>query len=187
MATIDYNSGNDAGNVTFFSSNINFPVRFCVNNIGGIQIATGSALGKENTIEIGKATSFLEIYSKTTFTSDINVSNSVLKFEDNRISTKYATELDSRGLRTAMYETGKTNLRESWLTPTGFNISNPTKNILFNEYGINSSSLLLNVMGGHLNVSGDNILSDFSNGGFNGFFLTVYLNGSPFKIALNSV
>ena len=55
MTTIDYNSV--SGDITFFPSNITYPVWFCDNNTGGIQIATHGASGIPNTIQIGNASS----------------------------------------------------------------------------------------------------------------------------------
>lgn len=65
MATLDYNSGN--GPVTFFSSNVSDPVRFCVNNTGGIQIATGGLAPRANTIQIGNPTSQLNVSGISNF------------------------------------------------------------------------------------------------------------------------
>ncbi len=67
MATLDYNSGN--GNVTFFSSNVSYPVWFCDNNTGGIQIATRGATPIANTVQIGNASSVVKIYGPTTLDS----------------------------------------------------------------------------------------------------------------------
>lgn len=65
MATLDYNSGN--GPVTFFSSNVSYPVRFCNNNTGGIQIATGTLAPRANTIQIGNSTSQVNVSGISNF------------------------------------------------------------------------------------------------------------------------
>jgi hypothetical protein len=91
MATIDYNSGN--GPVTFFPSNVSSPVRFCDNNASGIQIATKGATPKNNTVQIGHATSLLEINSSVTqFNSssmiqvgNVNNGNSLITLDSSEI------------------------------------------------------------------------------------------------------
>ena len=65
MANLDYNSGN--GPVTFFSSNVYHPVRFCDNNISGIQIATHGATPQSNTIQLGNSSSAFNVRGISNF------------------------------------------------------------------------------------------------------------------------
>jgi hypothetical protein len=127
MATIDYNSV--SGDVTFFPSNITYPVWFCDQNTGGIQIATRNASVIPNTIQIGNVSSTLKVRGRATFDS-LQVGN-----------------------------------------------------VSITENGINASGFELNVQNGQLKVQGANIQSNVG-GGFNGQYLTIYVNGISHKIAL---
>jgi hypothetical protein len=130
MATIDYNSV--SGDVTFFPSNITYPVWFCDQNTGGIQIATRGATVIPNTIQIGNVSSTLKVHGRATFDS---------------------------------LQVGNTSITEN---------------------GINASGFELNVQNGQLKVQGANIQSNVG-GGFNGQYLTIYVNGISHKIALHDM
>jgi len=65
MANLDYNSGN--GKVTFFSSNVSYPVWFCDHNTGGIQIATHGLEPRSNTIQLGNTSSAFNVSGISNF------------------------------------------------------------------------------------------------------------------------
>ena len=196
MATIDYNSGN--GPVTFFSSNVSFPVRFCDNNASGIQIGTKGSTPKNNTVQIGHETSRLEINSSildvgciTTFRSTVQWGsmsgvNTVITPETITLSDgSENTRITVSEIRTSM-TTNSGDLRESWMTPTELNISSNQKKLTLNEKGLSSSNLELDVMNGELKLRGNQLLSESAQGLTNKF-LTVNLNGTRYKIALHDI
>ena len=172
MATIDYNSGN--GPVSFFPSNVSSPVRFCDNNASGIQIATKGAIPKNNTVQIGHATSLLEINSSIT---QFNAS-SMIQMGNLNGAESVLTLVDSSQIRTYG------PLSQSLMNHREFNVSGSSNKITLSENGLSASSIVLDVNSGHLNVRGSSILSQSSNG-LDNQYLTVHLNGTPYKIALH--
>ena len=171
MATIDYNSGN--GPVTFFPSNVSSPVRFCDNNASGIQIATKGATPKNNTVQIGHATSLLEINSSITqFNSssmiqvgNVNNGNSLITLDSSAIHAY------------GPYSHSLMNYRE-------FNVSGSSNKMTLSEHGLSGTNIMLDVNNGQLAFRGNSILSHSSNG-LDNQYLTVHLNGTPYKIALH--
>jgi len=169
MATIDYNSGD--GPVSFFPSNVSSPVLFCVNNRGGIDIATGTSTEtKPNTIRMGNSSNLssrleintvdLDIQSVTTFHKSIQFDSSI-RFG----------ELTSIGYRSSMDRDGIT-------------LRNGQKIMSITDQGLTSTNITLNVMGGNLNVSGTT-LTEVSKG-LNSKYLTIEVNGTPYKLALHN-
>jgi hypothetical protein len=163
MATIDYNSGD--GPVTFFPSNVSSPVLFCVNNKGGIDIATGTSTPTvPNTIRMGdllNASSRLEINTQQLDVQSVTMFHSSIQFGE-----LYGSGYNSRMNRDSI------------------TLNNGAKKMTLTEKGLSSTDILLDVMGGNLNVSGT-VLTEVSKG-LNSKYLTIQINGNPYKIALHN-
>ena len=121
MATIDYNSV--SGDVTFFPSNITYPVWFCDKNTGGIQIATRGATVIPNTIQIGNVSSTLKVHGRTTFDSSLQVGN---------------TSITENGINASGFEL---NVQNGHLNIQGANVQSN------NARGINGQYLTIYVNG----------------------------------------
>jgi len=154
MATIDYNSGD--GPVTFFPSNVSSPVLFCANNKGGIDIATGTSTAtKPNTIRMGDSS---------------NVSSLV--------------EINTALLNIASVTTFNSSIQfgQSSIGSEGIILKKSSKQMILTEEGLSSTNITLDVLGGNLNVSGT-VLTEVSRG-LNSKYLSIQVNGTPYKIAL---
>jgi hypothetical protein len=187
MATIDYNSGNVS--VYFFPSNNSKPVWFCDNNTGGIQIATDGSTPIPNTIQIGHSSSFIKLNGEVDFGTEIKVgpvNGAVTTINPDALTLKTSPSSDVNTTITIAEVRTSDSTSDCWLNPTEINISSDSKKITIKEDGIHSSGLLLNMQGGYLNVSGSNVRSP-SAGGFNSEYLTILVNGTPYKIALHDV
>jgi len=134
MATLDYNSGN--GNVTFFSSNVSYPVWFCDNNTGGIQIATHGLAPRANTIQLGNSSSTFNVSGISRFDT--------IHVGETRIQP---TEI---------------NLKNLTLTDKGINASGLLLNVQDGGLNVSGSSIVSSSAGGFnsiyltLSVNGKN-------------------------------
>ncbi len=163
MATIDYNSGD--GPVTFFPSNVSSPVLFCVNNKGGINIATGTSTPTlSNTIRMGNlsnVSSRLEINTQKLDVNSVTTFHSSIQFGE-----LYGSGYNSR------------------MNSDGITLNKGTKKMTITEQGLTSKDIVLDIQGGKLEIK-NTTLTDFALG-HNSKYLTIYVDGVQYKISLHN-
>jgi hypothetical protein len=129
MATLDYNSV--SGDVTFFPSNITYPVWFCDQNTGGIQIATRGAPVIPNTIQIGNVSSTLKLHGRVSFDSSVQVGNTTISSTEINISSQNKLTITENGINASGFDL---NLQSGQLRVQGADIQSNTAGGINNEY-----------------------------------------------------